>query len=190
MDTLHFDAAAHRYTYGSRDLISVTQVLTVCGFVDSMFFTEDAAARGTAIHAAVQAFHVGGFDVSALPVEYAPYFDAYLAFAAESGFYVHACEERVCDPLLGYAGTLDLRGRFQQFATGVDVIDIKTGSVPAWVGYQTAGYARLVDGPLRRRWALHLKANGTYSLLPLKKRTDEQVFLAALTVAHAKRGWL
>lgn len=188
LTALTFDPAAHRYSIGERELISVTQVLSTAGFIDDRWFTEAAMLRGTAVHAAVEAF----LQTGVVPTDdvVAPFFDAYLRFVQEAGFSVDACEERVCDPLLGYAGTLDLRGRFRQFATGVDVIDIKTGSVPAWVGYQTAGYARLVDGPLRRRWALHLKANGTYSLLPLKKRTDEQVFLAALTVAHAKRGWL
>lgn len=190
MDALHFDPIAHRYTYAGRELISVTQALTVCGLIQPQFYTEGAAERGTAVHAAVQAFHQGGFDVSALDPEHAPYFDGYLAFQAEAGFVVEGCEERVCDPLAGYAGTLDLRGRFAKFSSGVDVIDVKTGAVPSWVGYQTAAYARLVPGTGKRRWALNLRADGTYRLEPLTTRTDERVFLAALLVAQAKKGWL
>lgn len=190
MDVLQFDPSAHRYTYGSREFLSVTQALTVCGIADAMYYSAEACERGTAVHAAVQAFHQGGFDVTALPDSYQPFFDAYLAFLAESGFAVEGSEERVCDPVAGYAGTLDLRGRFGHYPAGVDVIDIKTGSVPSWVGYQTAAYARLLSGGIKRRWALNLRADGTYRLEPLKLRTDERVFLAALTVAQAKRGWL
>lgn len=190
MDTLHFDAAAHRYTLAGRELISVTQALAEAGFIDKRWYTEDAAERGTAVHDAVQRFHQCGGELGPVADEHAPFLDAYLAFALEAGFTVDGSEERVCDPVLGYAGTLDLRGRFARYANGLDVIDIKTGSVPAWVGYQTAAYARLLGGAPRRRWALNLKGDGTYRLEPLTKRTDESVFLAALTVAQAKRGWL
>ena len=185
---LHFDEAAHAYSLNGRELISVTQALHEAGFIDKRWYTEDAASRGIAVHRAVQQFH----DSGAVPEDdvCAPFFDAYLNFQQDSGFTVEAAEERVCDPLLGYAGTLDLRGRFNYHAGGLDLLDIKTGSVPAWVGYQTAAYVRLLPGGPKRRWALNLRADGTYRLEPQIKRTDESVFLAALLVAQAKRGWL
>ena len=184
---LHFDEAAHRYSLDGRELVSVTQALTEAGFIDPRWYTDEAALRGTYVHAAVALHAAGDLAVDSLDSALAPFFDGYLAFRQESGFVVEACEERVHDPLMGYAGTLDLRGQFPG-RDGVDVIDIKTGSIPSWVGYQTAAYARLVHG--RRRWALNLRADGTYRLEPLTKRTDESIFLAALLVAQAKRGWL
>lgn len=190
MTALHFDPVAHRYTYEGRELISVTQALKVCGLINSHNYTEEAAERGTAIHAAVQGLYHGGFDPATLPAEWVPYMDAWLAFLTEGGFTIDGCEERVCDPVMGYAGTLDLRGRFANYTSGVDLIDIKTGTVPEWVGYQTAAYARLVTGRPIRRWALNLRVTGTYRLEPLTARTDERVFLAALTVAQAKKGWM
>lgn len=184
-----FDAVAHRYTVDGRELISVTQALTEAGLIDSRWYSEHGATRGTAVHAAVQAFNATG-EVPTDDV-CAPFFDAYLAFQMQAGFDVEAAEERIYDQLRGYAGTLDLRGRFRSQTDGSDLIDIKTGSVPAWVGYQTAAYARLLNTARpRRRWALNLRADGTYRLAPLIKRSDEQIFLAALTVAQAKRGWL
>lgn len=191
MTALQFDEATHRYTLEGRELISVTTVLREVGLIDDRWFTEDSARRGTAVHAAVQRFLSAG-EVAVDDITGA-FFDAYLAFQQEAGFQVEAVEERVCDPVLGYAGTLDLRGRFLRFADGVDVIDIKTGAVPSSVGYQTAAYARCVDGTatvLARRWALNLRTDGAYRLEPLTKRTDVKVFLAALTVAQAKRGWV
>lgn len=187
MQALAFDPAAHRYTLDGRELLSVTQALDAAGFINREWFTDAALVRGTAVHAAVQAFHQTGIaptdDVTA------PFFDAYLDFQAEAGYDVEASEERLCDPVYGYAGTLDLRGRFRKFMAGTDLIDIKTGSVPSWVGYQTAAYARLLPPPVRR-WALHLRADGTYRLEPLLGRFDAKVFLAALTVAQAKKGWI
>lgn len=190
--SVDFDPVAHRYTLDGRELISVTQALTEAGLIDTTWLSEEAAARGTAVHDAAHRLHSGDGNPSAhLAGDDLPFFDAYLDFLAASHFEVLGSEERVCDPLLGYAGTLDLRGRFPGFfGFGVDVVDIKTGAAPTWAGYQTAAYARLVDGAPRRRWALNLRDDGTYRLLPLAVRTDERVFLAALTVAHAKRGWL
>lgn len=187
---LTFEPAAHRYRLGSRELISVTQALGEAGLIDNSWYTAASALRGTALHAAVHV-HV---TTGAMPTDdvVAPFFAAYLAFQMDAGFITTASEERVCDPFLGYAGTLDLRGCFAKLdhsSDSSDVIDIKTGFVPEWVGYQTAGYARLFP-EVRRRWVLNLRADATYRLQSLTKRTDERVFLAALTVAQAKRGWL
>lgn len=187
---LTFEPVAHRYRLGTRDLISVTQALTEAGLVETSWFTPEAARRGTALHAAVQLY----LETEAVPTDDSlkPFFDAYLNFHLDAGFVASASEERVCDPLLGYAGTLDLCGCFAHLdhsSHGSDLIDIKTGHVPEWVGYQTAAYARLLP-EVRRRWVLNLRADGTYRLQALTNRTDERVFIAALTVAQAKRGWL
>jgi hypothetical protein len=187
---LHFDEAAHRYTYGGRELISVTQALSEAGLVDRTGYTVEAAARGAAVHKSVQRLHGPDGAVGQIDPAHMPYLEAYLTFRAESVFDVHSSEEQVCDPVRGYAGTFDLRGRFRNYGGGVDLIDIKTGTVPSWVGYQLAAYVRLIPVAPRRRWALNLRADGTYRLTPFAARTDEQVFLAALVVAQAKRGWL
>jgi hypothetical protein len=186
---LHFDEATHRYTLDGRELISVTQALTEAGFIDARWYNDEAALRGTYTHAAIALHHEGALAAASIDPIVRPFFEAYLKFLGDTGYVIAACEERVCDPMAGYAGTLDLRGRFPGNPC-MDVIDIKTGAVPPWVGYQTAAYARLVKGTKKRRWALHLRADGLYRLEPLVNRTDERVFLAALTVAQAKRGWL
>jgi hypothetical protein len=193
---LDFDPVAHRYRVGDRELISVTQALTAAGLVDTRWFNDDAAARGTYVHAAIQLHHEGDLAEDSLDPVIQPYFTAYLKFLSETGFELDACEERLFDETLGFAGTLDLRGRIPRKSLrhpGIDIIDVKTGMVPPHVGPQTAAYARMLPrelGALRWRWALHLRADATYALLPLENRTDEAVFLAALTVANFKRGWL
>lgn len=191
---LQFDEAQHRYRLGERELLSVTNLLTEAGLIDKRWFNEEAALRGTYVHAAVVMHHDGDLAEESLDPVLQPYVAAYFKFLAESGFVLDAIEERVFDEALGCAGTLDLRGLFPDTPPNVtNIIDIKTGNIPSWVGWQTAGYARMLPAsvqPSRRRWALNLRADGTYRLEPLKTRTDEQVFLSALTVVQAKRGWL
>lgn len=190
---LVFDPVTHRYRLGGRDLISVTQALTEAGLIDARWFNEDAALRGTYVHQAILLDHEGDLEEESLDPVLGPYFKAYRKFRSETGFVVEACEERLFDELLGVAGTLDLRGRFGSSPDSrlINIVDIKTGTVPSHVGYQTAGYVRLSPvGQAYARWCLNLRADGTYRLEALTNRTDEKVFLAALIVAQAKRGWL
>lgn len=189
---LLFDEPTHRYTLNGAPLVSVTSALDAAGLTDYAWATEADRERGSRVHAAIALLNERGtYDE---PADFAPYLHAYRAFLAESAFRIDASEERLADAELGAAGTLDLRGCFITDAIeAIDIIDVKTGTVPASVGYQTAGYVRLLPFLVRRRcrrWCLHLRADGTYRLLPLLKRTDESVFLAAVIVARAKRGQL
>lgn len=188
---LAFDEPTHRYTLHGAPLVSVTTALAAAGLVDEWGTPEDRE-RGARAHAAIAMLNErGAYDE---PADVAPYLHGYRAFLAEAGFRVDAHEERLADPELGAAGTLDLRGCFVTDAVNaIDVVDIKSGSIPTSVGYQTAGYVRLLPFGVRRRcrrWCLHLRADGTYRLVPLLKRTDEAVFLSALLVARAQRGLL
>ena len=188
---LSFEADTHVYRVGERELPSVTTVLKEAGLIDVTWFSEGAAERGRAVHAAIHLDTRGDFDPVFLEAGYLGYLEAYRRFMREGGFRVDASEEPLHDLVLGFAGTLDLRGGFDDAdAVGyTDIIDIKTGSLPNWVGYQTAAYAQLFSvGRRYRRWALRLMSDGKYQLRPLTKTTDIHVFLAALTVVKAKRG--
>jgi len=192
--SLEFNEAQHRYSVNGRELTGVTRALTDAGLIDTRWFNDAACLRGTYVHAAIVMLHDGDLAEDSLDPILKPYVDAYRAFLDQSALRLDAIEERVFNEALGCAGTLDLRGQFPNDPPNVtNVIDIKTGFVPPHVGFQTAGYVRLLPigaQPVRRRWALNLRADATYRLEPLTKRTDESVFLAAVTVAQAKRGWL
>jgi len=198
---LLFDEPAHRYSLDGTDLINVTGALSAAGLVDRFWYKPGDAERGSRVHAALHLLHRNQLRDEHLTDQIDPYVRAYQSFLADSGFRIDASEERVCDPMLRCAGTLDLRGQFIKPAAGltgmhgdrIDVIDVKTGTAPPWVSYQTAGYVRLLPPKcwkVAHRWSLTLKANARYTLDPLTKRNDERVFLAAVTIAQAKRGWL
>jgi hypothetical protein len=185
---LTFDEPTHRYELDGRDLISVTRAIDAASLIDHAFFTDDARALGTRVHAAIA---LGAFDGDD---ETAPYLNAYRAFLAETAYEVVAREERLGDASLGVAGTCDLRGRFPDaYPDMVDLVDLKTGEIPPWVGYQTAGYVRLFPPVVRvrtRRWVVQLRGDGGYRLRPLVNPNDASVFLAAVTIARAKAGRL
>jgi hypothetical protein len=192
---LTFDEPTHVYRLadGTR-LLSVTSILRDAGLVDLAWYTPADRQRGTLVHTAIARQLAGrplGLFVENAPIV-VPYLGAFARFLTESGFRVDACEERVADVGLRVAGTLDLRGTFPD-STAIDVIDVKSGQAPPWVGYQLAGYARLLPPEARRhvrRWCLHLRDDGTYSLLPLRRHADAAIFLAAVVVAQARAGWL
>lgn len=193
---LVFDEQAHVYRLLGRELVSVTSAMVLAGMVDSQHWTDEAQERGTAVHHAIAMHTEGGFNEYTLDDEYLPYFEGYLRFLRESHVVVEQSEVRVCDPALGYAGTLDLivawTSEDGERITRRGLIDIKTGSVPPTVGPQTAAYLRCARvwfplGTPVHRFALHLPGDGTYRLLPLTNTQDEQDFLAALRVAHFRR---
>lgn len=195
---LGFDEPTHRYAFAGRDCVSVTTALASAGLVDRLWFTTADAERGQRVHAAIRLLHRGALRDQHLDAEITPFVIAYQKFLSDSALIVDASEERVCDPVLMCAGTLDVRGRFLDARTGrpepfIDVVDVKTGQVPPWAGYQTAGYVRLLPPHVWRhcrRWALRLTDDGRYQLTQRRGRNDERVFLAAVTIAQARLGWL
>ena len=201
---LVLDDLAHRAFMHGRELIRVTTALADVGIIDPRWHTAESRARGHAVHAALQAYGQGAsletltdaMDLAALP-----YWVGVLRFLEERGG-TWVSELAVCDEPMGYAGQGDLLGRVPELGDGAwDLIDLKTGATPSWVGLQTALYARPLRqyGPIRR-WALEVPGNGAYRLIPLnltpdRRRIDraldkghEAVALGAVAVARWKRG--
>lgn len=174
----------HRYWLGDRELISVTTALTEAGLIDTAWFTDAAAERGTYVHQACEL--VDERDLGRVEPACAGYVDAYRRFLVDAKPEWQHTEHQVCDPVAGYAGTLDRLG-VMNFAW--TILDIKTGPPAPWHGLQLAGYARLVPrmGVRPLRFDLYLTADGAYRLEPQRTRTDEANFLAALAVAQFRR---
>lgn len=180
-----FCPQTHTYTLSGKQLLSVTQVLREAGLIDARWYTDDAAQRGTFVHAAIALDQQHLLDDATLDAGLRPYFEAYQRFMADTDARFELIEHRVHDPLLGYAGTLDACGT----ALGRPVLcDFKTGTTPPWVGVQLAAYARLLPQSFRlTRYSVELRADATYRLRPWRDREDEQVFLAALRLVTWKR---
>lgn len=145
---------------------------------------EKARQRGTAVHAACQYHDEGDLDEASLDPQVAGYVTGYRRFLADSGCNVISIEEPVIHYELGYRGTLD---RVAWMTGERAVIDIKaTATLSPTTAIQTAAYLLAYNvttsAPATRRYGLHLKAAGVYSLTEYSSPLDQQVWLAAVNL--------
>ena len=186
---LNFDEATHTYTVDGQDYPSITTVIEAAGLVnydmlpaDDLKFYQD---RGTALHQAAWYDDEGDLDDRTVDPEVKPRLEAWRKLRREMQFTVLLSEARRFDRTYGYAGTPDRLVKLPNGERGV--IELKSGPLQPAVRIQTAAQANLLEpqGGRLRRFAAHLKADGSYSVkeFPVSEmRTDLSVFLCALTV--------
>lgn len=190
---LVFDDNAHRYTLEGHELISVTTALREGGLMDTAHFTEAARLRGQYVHEAIALYVRGELEPGSLDPLIEPYFEAWHAFLAATGITIEVTEQRVCDPVYGYAGTLDAIGRWPGPYGKRAVLDWKSGLFPPMAGPQTAAYLRCArawyaTGTRLGRAGLQLRDDGTYRFYEFTDLVqDEADFFAALRVAQFRR---
>lgn len=195
---LQFDDATHSYTLGGVLLPSVTHilddVLQEYNGIDPDTLRR-AQERGTAVHKACELHDLDDLDYESIDDMLAPYLGAYIRFLGDVPGEIVAIEKRVHSEKYGYAGTLD-----RIFAPKRKkrrwLIDLKTPTqIRRTVGPQTAAYEQaarevgLLDQKERiERFALQLRDDGNYRLVPCESPADFSVFLSALTIHKFKRG--
>lgn len=146
-----------------------------------------AMARGSAVHAVIEAHAYQYLDDADITPEVAPYFSAYLKFLAESGYEPIAAEIEVVHPAWRYQGHPDQIG----WLNGARIIlDFKSGGAGG-ARYQVAAYVEAWNAmrPAERATGglvLQLKDDGTYSLTEVDLAGATQVWLAAVVVYQAK----
>ena len=176
---LQYDPDKHIYTYRGETLLSVTQVLDICGLI-SPFCKDDAAAtKGTYVAQATHYYDEGDLDVENLNDQLLPYVFAWKQFKVDSNCRIIAAEERVWHPHFMFAGTLDRRLILRDLEA---ILDIKTGQPEPWHALQTAGYAECFDRPLSR-YSLYLRPDGGYKLKKHENTDDGEVFFGCLYLA-------
>jgi hypothetical protein len=152
---------------------------------------EAARARGTAVHALIEAHHYGYLEDGSITPETAPYFSAYLKFLADSGHEPIRSEFEVVHAAWGYRGHPDRLG----WLSGRRILlDWKTAEAPELppAGLQLAAYrlawnAMHPTEPVDLVAVLQLKADGTYRYHDLAPATYEDTFLAAVLVYRARQ---
>ncbi len=187
---IEFDSETHTYRSEGRVIPSVTQVMQAVNIIDSSYYTDFGATRGTYVHKAVNLRALGKLDENSLDEHTEPYLCQYDKFVKETGFQVLSSEQPVSyrhgavDKIL-YCGTYDLIG----ILNGHDVlIDVKTNNTPKWAGVQTWAYLKAVQSMPEskhqptKRFALTLKDN-RYQLKKFDGDFyDNMVWNAALTL--------
>jgi hypothetical protein len=189
---LKFDAAKHEYRWSDQIVPSVTSIISP--LISHLSVVppdqlERARQEGKAIHRMVELSCKG--ELESVPEWLHGHLEAWRRFVAETRFECWATEEPLYHPL-GYAGTPDLIGKLKRPC----VIDIKRSlyAGPA-IALQLAAYKeawnrqRGKDERVVDRFALQLRAEGTYRLVPYEDDEDWTTFLALLTTYRWERKW-
>lgn len=212
---LRFVEEGHKYLLDGKPVVSNTQLLGAEGLIDTTFYTVEGRERGSRVHAACWFIDEGDLDWKTVAEEERGYVKAFERFKRECEWATDFNELAVWGNSI-FGTRLDLLGVgvFQvngEFTRRRAVIDIKTGSVPAWVELQLAGQFLAVteriqasDEPWTEhleyfnghpypelRFALQLKKDGKYYL---KEYTDPgamDVFTGLIKTYHwkAKNGY-
>lgn len=146
-----------------------------------------AAARGTALHAAIELHHLGELDEETVHPEIRPGFDAYLAFCRDTGHVPIASEMELIHPQWAYMGHPDRvgwQGAERALLDWKYVWSLDEDYVRLQLaGYKLAWNAVHPESPVSRCFALHLRRrDSTYRFVDLTDPLAEQEFLAALVV--------
>lgn len=197
---VHLSPDATHYLWGNGDgtpprrLVRTTDVLgrwfPLKGDPEVLAF---AAARGTAIHRAVELMNGGGdgsgLDERTLDDRLWSRVAAYRRFVADSGVRIitkGGIEAPVFSLVHGVAGRFDiLVTNLGRHRSRLAIIDVKSGEPRPSHQLQTAAY-RLAFRECRRyrgevdRYALYLQDTGTPDLVPQEDPTDERAFLGLL----------
>lgn len=189
MAELLFDPVEHAYTVGGRRVPSVTQ--TLAPLVDYSMVPKDTLERarllGQAVHRMTELYDQDDLDMDDLADELVPYLTAWIKFRAETGFVPETIEKQLYHPTLRYAGTPDRSGLIRRRRAVIDLKKMLTlGPV---IGIQLAAYKELFEKngtPIEDRYALGLRADGTYRLHPYTDKGDWPVFLSLLTIRNWK----
>lgn len=184
---LIFDEATHTYRLQGAPVPGVTSILAPLvsfeGIPENLL--EAKRRLGQDVHFACQLDDENDLDEDFLEVDVAGYLKGWRAFKRDTGAEVVLNEQRVADPVLQYAGTLD---RVMRIHGAKWLVDLKTCiATPMSVGPQTAAYMRaLADTTVSHRGALRLRPDGTYRLDALTNPNDMAVFMACLALHRFK----
>lgn len=157
-----------RYRANGTALISVTQILTLAGRIDSTWFTKASAERGSIVHQLTEAIDAGASHY--VPEGMQGYLDAYGAFLKTVRPVYLASEVQVTNASLGVGGRIDRVCADLFGAPGL--LDFKTSDPYPWHGQQLAFYNLLQ--PTGNRWGCYLRADGRYKLITYHDPQDHR----------------
>lgn len=192
---LEFEERRHVYKLNGVVIPSVTTVMKplsddVYGKIDQGVLNR-AAARGTAVHNAIENFVK--FGIEDIPPEHEGYFNAFLKWHEEHGVAPYGTEVKLYHKGLLYAGTADMLAEVDALDT---LVDFKTSAQVSKMmcGVQLEAYDRAIashDAGIRfkQKVIVHLTKNGEYQMLQFQDTATEcwRVFTALLTVRNYKQ---
>src|ERR1700761_7821206 len=110
----------HRYFYRGMEVPSVTSLLEEFGYIDTTWYREWHAWRGSVVHKCCELLDQDDLDESSIDDRIRPYVDAYQQFKVDVGCEPLAIERRIYHPQLSVAGTFDRVGWVGRFPALID----------------------------------------------------------------------
>jgi len=188
-----FDESRWLYVVDGRGLPGITSRLKACGLIDDVFFSEESARRGTAVHLLTQYVDEGDLELSSIDARLVPYANAWERFKADTCFtQTHEPELPVASVSLGYGTRIDRVGTVT--GTLPDrrlVVNLKSGAAQPWHALQLAGEAIAYSETygvrlgLLERATVQLRPDGTYRFNRYEDRRDFDVWRGVALLA----GW-
>lgn len=186
---LTFDEPSHVYRWNGEVVPSVTQILSP--LINYSMVPPEALERarllGQAVHRMTELHDLDDLDEDSLAPEMLPYLAGWKKFCTDVGFVPDTIEKRMYHPLHGYCGTSDRTGAVRGRRAVLDIKKMMTlGPV---IGPQLAAYQathNLEGAAIVDRYALGLRPNGTYRLVPYTDPTDFAAFISLLTLRKWK----
>lgn len=185
--TFHEDS--HTYWEAGERLPSVTEIIDA-GEIGEDFTVipqgvlERKREIGKAVHLASRFFDEDDLDDATIDPAIVGYIAGYRRFRAESGFQPVGWEQPLANLRHGYAGTPDRWGMLNYYRTVIDLKTVYTLNVRTVALQIAGGYHELLHEAVgfrpQRHYALHLRPDGTYKLVPAEHRLAWAVFHAAL----------
>lgn len=180
----HFNEDTHSYTTPEgRPLVSVTQALVSASIIDTRWFDEQSAWRGSVIHKCCELWDLGKLKESSVDPAALGYLDSWREWCHRTGFKPKRVEQPTYHPQYYYAGTPDADNDEWD-------VDRKTGACADWHALQLALYSNFhPNARARRRIVVRLQANGKPITVEHTKdyALNLSVGLSAVNVARWKR---
>ena len=137
-----FNEEKHEYSYGGKQLPSVTTVIKEVLNITYPEYAIYHATRGTFVHKAIELWFKGVLDFETVDEAVMPYLDSFIKFQEKAKIEPILLEERFADKNISFAGTVDIVGKVKGKTY---LFDIKTGQKQDSYNAQMAGYKKLLN---------------------------------------------
>ena len=137
-----FNEEKHEYSYGGKQLPSVTTVIKEVLNITYPEYAIYHATRGTFVHKAIELWFKGVLDFETVDEAVKPYLDSFIKFQEKAKIEPVILEERFADKNISFAGTVDIVGKVKGKTY---LFDIKTGQKQDSYNAQMAGYKKLLN---------------------------------------------
>ena len=137
-----FNEEKHEYSYGGKQLPSVTTVIKKVLNIEYPDYAIYHATRGTYVHKAIELWFKGVLDFKTIDEAVKPYLDSFIKFQEKAKIEPVILEERFADKNISFAGTVDIVGKVKGKTY---LFDIKTGQKQDSYNAQMAGYKKLLN---------------------------------------------